>query len=105
MREKLLQQPALPDREREDSTTRARAGEGGRRRGEPLPTRRGVFAAAAAAAEHLDALELVEEQVRPVLGHVQAEEHHQAPQELAVARRRQLLKPEPGARALGRRRE
>ncbi len=28
-----------------------------------------------------------------MLGHVQAEKHHQAPQELAVARRRQLLEP------------
>jgi hypothetical protein len=41
----------------------------------------------------LHTLELVEEHVGAVLGHVQAEEHHQAPQELAIARRRQLLEP------------
>jgi hypothetical protein len=43
----------------------------------------------------LHPLQLVQEHVRAMLGHVQAEEHNQTPQELAVARWRQLLKPVP----------
>mmetsp|Transcript_43734 Transcript_43734/g.102921 ORF Transcript_43734/g.102921 Transcript_43734/m.102921 type:complete len:687 (+) Transcript_43734:599-2659(+) len=45
----------------------------------------------------LDGFHLVEEHVRPVFCHVEAEEHDQAPQELAVARGRKLLEPVKGS--------